>query len=392
MSIVRRNLEIIYHRWVKKVFSLLNKHPKEKLIFFESFHGKQYSDNPRAIYEYIRENYPEYTCIWAVKKGFEAPFIENDVPYVRRMGLKWLLTMPRSKYWFFNTRMPGWMVKGKNMYVQTWHGTPLKRLGLDIKNVTMPGTDTNKYRENFKNEAARWDYLISPNAYSTEIFRSAFAYEGEILEIGYPRNDILLLPDNSEKIKQIRKKLTIAENQKVILYAPTWRDNQFIKKGAYKFDNQFPFTEILEQESDTIILTRLHYLVAEQFDPKQYGNRVIDVSNYEDISHLYLIADLLITDYSSVMFDFALTKKPMIFYMYDLDSYGQEIRGFYEGVLNQLPGPIIQKRADLISEIHAINSTSFTTNRDYRAFYQRFCIDDIDATEKLITKILGGTK
>ncbi|WP_256869151.1 CDP-glycerol glycerophosphotransferase family protein, partial [Enterococcus thailandicus] len=216
--------------------------------------------------------------------------------------------------------------------IQTWHGTPLKRLGLDIKNVTMPGTDTNKYRENFKNEAARWDYLISPNAYSTEIFRSAFAYEGEILEIGYPRNDILLLPDNSEKIKQIRKKLTIAENQKVILYAPTWRDNQFIKKGAYKFDNQFPFTEILEQESDTIILTRLHYLVAEQFDPKQYGNRVIDVSSYEDISHLYLIADLLITDYSSVMFDFALTKKPMIFYMYDLDSYGQEIRGFYEGV------------------------------------------------------------
>ncbi|MDT2751720.1 CDP-glycerol glycerophosphotransferase family protein [Enterococcus thailandicus] len=385
---VRQKMEHIYHKFVCVSFKILGKLPKKKQIIFESFHGKQYSDNPRAIYEYVRENHPEYTCIWAVKKGFETPFIENKVPYVRRMGLKWLIAMGISKYWIFNTRMPAWMFKSsQTKYIQTWHGTPLKRLGLDIKNVTMPGTDTNKYRENFKNEAARWDYLISPNAYSTEIFRSAFAYEGEILEIGYPRNDILLLPDNSEKIKQIRKKLTIAENQKVILYAPTWRDNQFIKKGAYKFDNQFPFAEILEQEKDTIILTRLHYLVAEQFDPKQYGNRVIDVSSYEDISHLYLIADLLITDYSSVMFDFALTKKPLIFYMYDFDSYGQEIRGFYDGVLDNLPGPIVKDKKELVSEINSINLEGFI-DKAYQNFIKKYCLILDETSSKKIFEYL----
>lgn len=359
--------------FAKRVFSLLNKYIKEDLIFFESFHGKQYSDNPRAIYEYIRKNHPRYKCVWAVKKGFEKPFIENGIPYVRRMGIKWLVTMPRAKFWFCNTRLPSWMVKGDNIYVQTWHGTPLKRLGIDIENVTMPGTNTDKYKENFIKEASRWDVLISPNEFSTRIFRHAFSYEGKILECGYPRNDILTFTDSKNKSEEIKKKLGIAGNNKVILYAPTWRDDQYIHKGAYKFENNFPFNDVLDLDENVIILVRLHYLVVDRVQSENYRNRVIDVSNYEDISHLYMIADILVSDYSSVMFDYALTRKPMVFFMYDFELYSQETRGLYLEPFEKLPGIITKDRNGLVYEIKKlIREENKNMNNQYELFLKEY--------------------
>ena len=112
---------------------------------------------------------------------------------------------------------------------------------------------------------------------------------------------------------------------KIILYAPTWRDDESIRKGAYRFTNHLPVEQLLEIDSSIVILTRLHYLIAESFDISAFGSRVIDVSSYPDINQLYLIADLLITDYSSVMFDFALTKTDAIF-MYDKEKYQNSTR------------------------------------------------------------------
>lgn len=390
-SKTRRRLEIIYHKIVIAVFSLLGLLPKKNIFFFESFHGKQYSDNPRAIYEFLRENHPEIKCVWAVKKGFEKPFIEENVPYVRRMGLHWLLTMPRAKYWIFNTRMPRWMVKTKGTtFVETWHGTPLKHLGLDIKHVNMPETDTKRYRENFAKETSRWDYLISPNAYSTEIFRRAFAYSGKILEIGYPRNDILQNP-TKEKIIKILKKLHLKKENKIILYAPTWRDNQFHQKGAYKFENKFPYSDVLKQDSDIVILLRTHYLVVDSIDINQYQGRVIDVSNYPDISELYLISDLLITDYSSVMFDYAFLKRPMIFYMYDKKEYDENIRGFYFDPQEELPGPIVSNEKEVIQEIKKLLLADEKNifNNKYQNFYRKFCFGfEGNSSQRLINNLL----
>ncbi|MBL1229939.1 CDP-glycerol glycerophosphotransferase family protein [Enterococcus sp. BWB1-3] len=391
MKKFRRRIEHLYHLFVQVVFSILGALPKKRLFFFESFHGKQYSDNPRAIYEYLQKEYPEIPCLWAVKKGFEKPFIENNVPYVRRLGLKWLLIMPRAKYWIFNTRMPAWMKKNEQtIYIQTWHGTPLKKLGLDIENISMPGTTTKQYRKNFENEAARWDYLLSANAFSSNIFKNAFNYQGEILEIGYPRNDILLDKKHYSINKQrVLKNLGLSERKKIILYAPTWRDTEFYSKGAYKYINHFPFDQVLKNSENSVILFRAHYLIANQLDSSKYDNRVIDCSNYPDIKDLYLISDLLITDYSSVIFDFAYTERPILFFMYDQQDYLQNIRGCYLNLEKILPGPIIKTQEELTNKILELIDRDFiTVNTHYEKFKETFCPDiKISSSEHLINKL-----
>src|SRR5699024_6214188 len=123
-----------------------------------------------------------------------------------RFGIKWTITMARAEYWITNSRLPLWIPKPKGtVYVQTWHGTPLKRLATDMDEVHMPGTDAHSYKANFIKEANKWDYLISPNVYSTEIFKRAFQFQETMIESGYPRNDILYNNNNGEKIRQLKK-------------------------------------------------------------------------------------------------------------------------------------------------------------------------------------------
>src|SRR5690606_1338388 len=183
--------------------------------------------------------------------------------------------------------------------------------------VRMPGTSTEKYKENFVMEAKKWDYLISPNEYSTEIFKKAFKFEKEIVESGYPRNDYLINENNENVIERIKIETNLPVDKKVILYAPTWRDNQFYGRGRYKFDLQMDLNLLKEKLSNEyIIVLRLHYLIAENLNLTDYEGFVYDLSFHEDIRELYLVADLLITDYSSVFFDYAILKRPMIFYVY----------------------------------------------------------------------------
>lgn len=392
---MRAIVESIYHVFIYLLFLLLGYFPKKNLLLFESFHGKQYSDNPRALYEYIREAYPDCQCVWAVKRGYEQPFIAAGVPYVSRLGLRWLFTMPRAQYWIFNTRMPRWMKKNSStIYVQTWHGTPLKKLGLDIDVVHMPEMETSSYKEDFISESQRWDFLISPNTYSTAIFRRAFAFQGTILETGYPRNDELLDPKKRETAgHHIRKTLKIPFGKKVLLYTPTWRDDQYFTKGAYRFDNHFPFEELLESNEDMVILVRLHYLVAETLNLSSYGSRVIDCSRYEDMRGLLTVADLLITDYSSVLFDFAITGKPMIFYMYDYQKYEEETRGFYFDPQAVLPGPIVQTKDEVVQQVATcLNGSPLEGEERYAAFKEQFIHwpAENSASQEIMRAILHG--
>ncbi len=145
------------------VFKLIGYLPSQKkLIIFESFHGKQYSDNPRAIYEYLIEHNYDYEMYWSVDKRYIEQFkAKNDIRCLQRFSFQWLIKMARARYWIVNSRLPLWIPKPREtIYVQTWHGTPLKRLGTDIEEVHMPGTDTEKYKQNFTYEATKWDYLI----------------------------------------------------------------------------------------------------------------------------------------------------------------------------------------------------------------------------------------
>src|SRR5699024_1562519 len=131
-----------------------------------------------------------------------------------RFRWKWLYVMSRAEYLITNSRMPEWIPKSSNtIYVQTWHGTPLKKLGVDIKDIHMQGTTTELYKKNFIKESSKWDFLVSPNEYSTNIFRRAFQFENMVIESGYPRNDILYNKNNRESINKLKQNLNIPLNK-----------------------------------------------------------------------------------------------------------------------------------------------------------------------------------
>jgi CDP-glycerol glycerophosphotransferase len=368
-----------------RIVSLLPRN--KKVVVFESFHGKQFSDNPRAIYEYMKENNPEYTLYWSADRRHTKLFAEVGVPYVPRLTVKWLFIMGRAEYWVANTRLPNWLPKPKGTtYLQTWHGTPLKKLGIDIEDVKMPGTNTEQYKEHFIEESSKWDYLISPNSYSTQVFKRAFGFGNTMLETGYPRNDFLTNSNNDETITSIKDSLGIPKDKKVILYAPTWRDNQFYDRGKYKFDLQLDL-EKMQQElgEDHVIVLRLHYLVAENLDISAYKGFVYDCSHYRDIRDLYLIADILITDYSSVFFDYAILQRPIIFFVYDIEEYRDDIRGFYFKFEEKAPGPLVKTTDEVIDTMRSIEANGFEMPE---RFYHVFChLEDGHATERVVEQV-----
>lgn len=388
MALLKNVLTKVY-KWT---FSMASKllPVDQKLVMFESFLGKQYSCNPRAIYEYMQNQHPEYKMYWSVDKRYTAVFEDAGIPFVKRFSIPWLFKMTRARFWVINSRLPLWIPKPKHTtYLQTWHGTPLKKLAADMKEVHMPGTDTEQYKRNFHEESSKWDFLISPNAYSTEIFARAFNVEpAKIIETGYPRNDILYNGNNRDTIDSLKKKMGIPLDKKVILYAPTWRDDEFYSKGKYKFDVQLDLDKMREQlGKEYVILLRLHYLISENLDLSTYTGFAYNFSNYEDISHLYLISDLILTDYSSVFFDYANLKRPMIFYVYDIDNYRDKLRGFYFDFEATAPGPLVKTTDEVIAEIQALDSSEI----NFASFYDTFCsLEDGEAARRVVEKVFLG--
>ena len=356
-------------------------------IVFESFGGKNYSDSPKYIYEYMQKNYPKLNYIWVFKNP-DKNVITGNAEKVKKGSKEYYDAYSKAKFWVSNARLPLYLNKKENqIYIQTWHGTPLKRLANDMKVVRMPGTTTANYKKNFYAETSRWDYLVSPNRYSTNIFKTAFWMdEKRTWEIGYPRNDVLVNRSNDQEyINQIKKDLNLPEGKKVIMYAPTWRDDEFVKKGQYLFDLKINL-ENLQKElgEDYVILLRMHYLIANALDLNGYEDFAIDVSNYSDISELYLISDALITDYSSVMFDFGILKRPQYFFAYDIEKYDKGLRGFYMDYMNDLPGEIITDEFNLAEELKNIDGHKEKYKEKIEKFYNKFCSLEKGRTSKFI--------
>lgn len=348
----------------------------DKTIVFESFGGKNYSDSPKYIYEYMQQHYPQLNYIWVCTRP-EQTVIPGNAIKVQKGSRAYYQAYAKAKYWVSNARLPLYLNKKENqVYIQTWHGTPLKRLANDMKVVRIPGTTTANYKKNFYSEASRWDYLVSPNRYSTNIFKTAFWMdEARIWEIGYPRNDVLVTRQNdTDYLNQIKRDLNLPEDKKVIMYAPTWRDDEFVKKGQYLFDLKINLANLQKQIGDDyVILLRMHYLITNALDLNGYEDFAIDVSNYNDISELYLISDALITDYSSVMFDYGILKRPQFFFAYDIEKYDKGLRGFYMDYMNDLPGEIITDEFKLAEELKHIDKHKERYKDKIEKFYQDFC-------------------
>ncbi|KRO01166.1 glycosyl glycerophosphate transferase [Levilactobacillus paucivorans] len=360
-------------------------------LIFESFGGRQVSDSPYAIYRLFTRLYPEFNCVWSINRSQRHFCRQHDIPYVIRRTTRWVRLLGKASFWISNARFPLWIKKPDYLtYIQTWHGTPLKKLGLDIEKVTMPGTTTARYHANFVKEANRWDALISPNDYSTQVFRTAFGFNNQILKVGYPRNDALVNSTPAE-ITALKRKLGIPLDKRVVLYAPTYRDNQFAEKGKYTFDLPFSLAEFQQRfGKDTVLILRMHYLIANTLDIRGYEGVVFDFSRHPNISELYLVSDLLITDYSSVFFDYAYLKRPILFYPYDYQVYKDELRGFYLNYETELPGEIAHDESQLLSLIsQKLATPDMSHDARFMAFYRRFCaIDDGQSSWKVVAYIL----
>lgn len=332
----------------------------EKLVIFISFHGRGYSDNPRAIFEQMKKDSRFDGCrfIWFIKNHKKKNIHIDGAEVKEYFSIPYFYYMSKAKYWIINCKMPTYICKKDDqIYLQTWHGTPLKRLAHDID----VSEDTTFYRsqvtyeqmcQSYDIDVARYNYMISPNAFCTEIFPHAFGInQDKLVETGYPRND-KIVNATSQDILQIKKRFGIPEHKKVILYAPTWRDNSYVATG-YTFELKADFhiwKEILQ--GDYIVLFKPHYLIINQYEKDDsLKDFLYSIPADVDINDLYVISDLLITDYSSVFFDYAILKRPIYFYMYDIEEYAKDLRGFYLDIYKELPGKIYTEEKNMLEAI-----------------------------------------
>ena len=384
----------LFMRQIYRTF-LVKMPVKKRKVLLESFGGKGYSDSPRYIYEELLKSDQKYDYLWVYDK--QKKDIPGNPKQVRRLSPIYYYHLATAKYWVSNARMPNFAIKRpETVYLQTWHGTPLKKLAGDMKEVRMPGTTTEKYKRNFYNEAQKWDYLVSPNDYSTKIFRRAFKFGKEMLDVGYPRNDILYLEDEEKARRQqeIKASLGIPLDKKVILYAPTWRDDEFHGKGKYKFDLKLDLSKMQERLGDEYVIgLRMHYLIAEHIDTTGMSDFVYNLSDYGDIAELYLLSDVLITDYSSVFFDFANLRRPILFFTYDIAKYRDSLRGFYMDFENEAPGPLLKTSDGVLDAIQNLGRIETEYEAKFNAFYDKYChLDDGKAARKVIDRVFEPEK
>lgn len=387
-----RSKELIhkYQKYYKK-YSL-----DDKMILFEVYGGRNYTCSPKAIYEKLimMDEFQDYQMIWAFidpSKHSVAPF--KNLKIVKSLSDDYYKYCSKAKYWIVNSIMPEHIAKkDEQVYVQCWHGTPLKRLRCDIEVNGAVLNTIDEIRKRNDIDAKRFSYFLSPSAYCTEKFTSAFNLKALgksdiIIEKGYPRNDTLFNKDEN-LIKDIKKKLAIPLDKKVIAYFPTFRDNQHDSSLGYTYKLAIDFDRLQKRFGDEyVILFRPHYFIANSIDISKYKGFIINVADYDEINDLYLISDVMLTDYSSVFFDYANLHRPILFYMYDLEDYKENLRDFYIS-LDELPGPIATTQDELENNLAHLDDVMAKYALKYQKFNAKFnYLDDGSSSERVIKEI-----
>ncbi|UTY38330.1 CDP-glycerol glycerophosphotransferase family protein [Allocoprobacillus halotolerans] len=332
----------------------------DKLVIFISFHGRGYSDNPRAIYEQMKkdERFKDYRFIWFIKNHKKKDIQIDGAEIKEYFSLPYFYYMSKAKYWIINCKMPTYICKKENqVYLQTWHGTPLKRLAHDIiapEDATFyrSGVSFEQMTRSYDIDVERYNYMISPNAFCTEVFQTSFRINRKrLIETGYPRNDFITNATEDD-IRNLKLKYNLPLDKKIVLYAPTWRDNSYVASG-YTFELEADFhkwKEILGD--DYIVVFKPHYLIINKYEnDDSLTGFLYSMKAEAEINELYVLSDILITDYSSVFFDYAVLNRPIYFYMYDLEQYKGELRGFYLDIYTELPGKIYEDESNLLLDI-----------------------------------------
>lgn len=342
-------------------------------VFFESFFGRNASCNPLAIDRALARQRPDIQRFWSVADAsVEVPpgavaLIEGSAEWWRIRGSARLLVVNdwlRKRY-----------AKRKYQAVlQTWHGTMLKKLALSRRRQGIrPAIATVL-------ESRRWNILLAQNDYARRVFRRAYGFVGQVWQLGYPRDDVLVTGDPSD----VRARLGIPEGVAVVLYAPTWRDDH---PDHVDHLDVARFTAELGPGYVTLIRGHSRTLLPGE---NVHAPGVIDVTGFPDISQLFLVADALVTDYSSVMFDFTVTGKPLFFFTPDIEHYREKLRGFYFDLIADAPGPVVSTLGELVDLVRDRAAIAPRFSSRYGAWRERFNPqDDGHAAERVVVRLLA---
>lgn len=350
-------------------------------MLFEAWRGR-YSDSPRAVSEALRETDEEVRATWVLNDATATP---PGVRRVERYRARHLAALLTSDFLVTNDIVTKPVARRpSSVYIQTWHGSPIKKVGLDETVAVYAGAEAHRTR--LLRDVRRWDYLVSPSRRYTEIFRGAFGYDGAVLEIGNPRNDVLVNDDGTRRCA-VRQALGLRPEDRVILYAPTWREDAGDGNGAFRQPRTLDWAALDGGlPDDVVILSRMHANVRADADPGATA-RVRDVSSHGDVADLLLAADGLITDYSSIVHDFAVTGRPVYLHAPDVDRYRESVRELYVDYEAWAPGPISRDTDELVENLltHRVDPA------ERAAFLREYCtFDDGGATRRLVRMILGS--
>ena len=355
-------------------------------VVYTSFRGRQYSDGPRAIHQELVGRDAQLEHFWVVRD--QACRVPGTATAVRDGSREHYELMARARYFIANDHFPEWFTRRDDQVcVQTWHGTPLKRLGLDMAEMRRA---TQRYRRRWSRQVANWQYVLSPNRFSTPVLRRSYAIEGELLELGYPRTDVLAGADRDDRSAALRRRLGIPDGKRVVLYAPTYRDQAVDRRGRHRLDLQLDVERLRGAVGDdTVILLRKHHRIIDPV-PVSPGSFVRDVSSFPDGTELLLAADVLVTDYSSMMVDFACTGRPLLFFTPDLEAYENRIRGLNVDLAEIAPGPLLRTTDELTAALRDLDGVRADHAQRYQAFASEFCeLDDGHASARVVDRIFG---
>ncbi len=342
-------------------------------VFFESFYGQNASCNPLAIDRAIARLRPDVARYWSVADASVS--VPNGATAIIEGSSEWWRIRGSARLLVVNDWLRKRLRKRRYQTVlQTWHGTMLKKLALSrVRLGLRPAIATLR-------ERGRWDILLAQNPYSRGVFRKAYAFTGSVWEEGYPRDDVLLTGDAAA----IRTRLGIASDVTVLLYAPTWRDD---RPDHVDHLDVARFAELLGDQYVTLIRGHSRTLLPGE---DVHAPNVLDVTGYPDVSELFLLADALITDYSSVMFDFTVTGKPVYFFTPDLDHYREKLRGFYFDLVPVAPGPVVTTVEELAALVQDRESVKQQFTEKYHAWRERFNPrDDGHAADRVVRRLLA---
>lgn len=362
---------------------------RKNVVLYESFFGKTMNDNPFAIFKYLLEIDKErkYTHVWLIENPETNKYVQyyskkTNVKFVKPNSKEYFSYLASAEYIISNVTLPPYFIKKENQtYINTWHGTPLKTLGLDMVG---PISQNFNVQRNF----LLTDYMLSPNDFTTDKLINGYRingiYEGTVLENGYPRIDSFF--KESEVVEEFLKKQKVDLRKKVVLYAPTWRGSSNAASNNTG-DLVARIAELCEGLDSTKeqLLIKVHpnvYKFVKDFNVEN----VIFIPEWMDINELIFYVDILITDYSSVFFDFLVTGKPILFYMYDKEEY-EASRGLYFD-LKDLPGDICKTTSEVVQGVKNSDSVLQRNQESIALFKQKFIsYDHGNVTAEYVNRI-----